>query len=213
MIDDIDILARTLHGEAKANNIADAEAIASVVMNRCRYPNWPSSPAKVCQQPWQFSCWNTNDPNRERILNAKGAWFDTCVDIATRAVNGAVTDMTATSTHYHTRNVKPFWSKGKQPVFETDGHLFFNDIDTKPPATAKEALDQHRPLNQSRTVRGASLAGAMTVIGPVAGEISSTLEQYTHLSDYIKWACVALGAIGAGYAVWARISDRQAGIN
>ena len=216
MNNDIDVLARTIYGEAKAHSTRDAIAIANVVINRCKLRNWPSTPAEVCQQPHQFSCWNPNDPNRMRILNASGDWFEKCKLIAADAVNGVFADdITNRATHYCTPAVKPktYWAKNKTPCFETDGHVFFNDIDTPPPASAKEALDQARPINQSRTVRGATLAGAMTVIGPLASDVADTLEQYSYLSSYIQWACVVLGAVGAGYAIWARISDRQAGVN
>ena len=50
-------------GEAEAKDIDDAQAIAHVIVNRMRLPNWPDSAAEVCLQPWQFSCWNKNDPN------------------------------------------------------------------------------------------------------------------------------------------------------
>ncbi len=210
----IDTLARTIYGEAKANDVADAQAIACVVMNRVGYRNWPSTPAAVCKQAWQFSCWNQNDPNLSRIMSASGAWFDKCCAIAKLAVEGRLEDQTSTATHYLTRAVrsKTFWAKGKVPCFETAGHLFFNDIDTPAPVSAKDALDQQRPLSQSRTIKGASVAGVMAVVGPVAADISSTLEQYAYLSDVIKWGCVVLGAIGAGWAIYARLNDRAKGL-
>jgi hypothetical protein len=52
----------------------------------------------------------------------------------------------------------------------------------------------------------------MAVVGPVAADISSSLEQYAYLSDMIKWGCVVLGAIGAGWAVYARLNDRAKGL-
>ncbi|MHC8493446.1 cell wall hydrolase [Thalassospira sp. SM2505] len=210
----VDTLARTIYGEARANDADDARAIACVVMNRVGYRNWPSNPAAVCKQPWQFSCWNQNDPNLSRIVNASGPWFEECCAIAQMAVNGQLADETGTATHYLTRAVqsKTFWAKGKVPCFETAGHLYYNDIDTPAPVTAKDALDQQRPLSQSRTIKGASVAGVMTIIGPLAGEVSSSLEQYSHLSDVIKWGCVILGALGAGWAIWARLHDRARGL-
>jgi hypothetical protein len=46
----------------------------------------------------------------------------------------------------------------------------------------------------------------------VAADVSSTLEQYADLSDVIKWGCVVLGAIGAGWAIYARLNDRAKGL-
>tara|TARA_R110001583_G_scaffold189552_3_gene352751 strand:+ start:10047 stop:10700 length:654 start_codon:yes stop_codon:yes gene_type:complete len=213
VMDDHDVLARTLYGEAKANDVDDAKAIACVVMNRVGYKNWPNTAAKVCQQAWQFSCWNTNDPNRDRILNADGPWFDACKAIAKDALAGGFYDPTRKSTHYHTRGVKPFWSKGHKPVYETAGHLYFNDIDTPAPETATEALNQMHPIGKSRTIQGATVAGVMAALGPVAGDVGKSLEQYAYLSEYIKWACAALAIIAAGYTAWARLSDRAKGVN
>ncbi len=210
----IDTLARTLYGEAKANDVADAEAIACVIMNRVGYRNWPSSPAAVCKQAWQFSCWNQNDPNLSRIMSASGKWFDKCCAIANLAVEGRLVDPTETATHYLTPAVrsKTFWAKGKAHCYETAGHVFFNDIDTPAPVSAKDALDQQRPLSQSRTIKGASVAGVMAVVGPVAADVSSTLEKYAYLSDFIQWGCVLLGAVGAGWAIYARLNDRAKGL-
>lgn len=112
----IDTLARTLYGEAKPHDIQDATAIACVVMNRVALPNWPDDVESVCIQPYQFSCWNTSDPNRARIFKANGAWFDKCVQIAMKAVDHQLVDPTNASTHYHTPAVKPAWSRGKKPV-------------------------------------------------------------------------------------------------
>ena len=75
---DIDILSRALYGEARPWDEDDARAIAHVVLNRVNYKNWPDSIAKVCLQPYQFSCFNVNDPNRTRIMSAKAGdndWF------------------------------------------------------------------------------------------------------------------------------------------
>src|SRR4051794_15177463 len=87
---DLDTMARTLYGEAEANNAADAKAIAWVIVNRADLPNWPDSVAQVCLQPWQFSCWNPGDPNRDRILNAKSTWFERCREIALGVLNGEI---------------------------------------------------------------------------------------------------------------------------
>lgn len=217
-MNDLDTLARTLYGEAVAYDVEDASAIACVIMNRVGYKNWPNSVAKVCLQPWQFSCWNQNDPNRERILNASGDWFDRCKEIAQKAIDGDLVDETLRSTHYHTPNVKPSWSRGKKAVFKSHGHLFFNDIDTPAPQTAKDALDQQKPLNKSRTVQGSRIAGGAGAVATVAGiasEISPALPVLNWVRDNLSFALIVLGVAvlaGVGYAVYARLDDRKKGL-
>lgn len=228
---DLDTLARTLYGEAEAGNAADAKAIASVVMNRVRYPNWPNSAAEVCLQPWQFSCWNANDPNRSRILAAQGPWFERCREIAKKALTGELEDPTNGSTHYYATFVKaPKWAKGKKPVYRVTHnrgyeHLFFNDIDTRPPTSAREALDQQRPLTRSRTMAasaaltttgvGAVVAGSAQRIADVAPAVSVVSDVAWTANEYPNGLLMVFGIaviLAALFIAWTRVSDRRKGI-
>lgn len=211
----IDTLARTLYGEAKPHDIQDATAIACVVMNRVALPNWPNDVESVCIQPYQFSCWNTNDPNRARIFKANGVWFDKCVQIAMKAVDHQLVDPTNASTHYHTPAVKPAWSRGKKPVYSTNAHIFFNDIDTKPPATAKDALNQIRPVGSTDTMIATKIGGVASVgIGAVAQAVE-TLEPALPLAAILAkaapWAIVAVLALVLLYIAWSRYQARKEG--
>ena len=211
----IDTLARTLYGEAKANDVQDAIAIACVVMNRVALPNWPDDVEAVCIQPYQFSCWNTNDPNRARIFKASGSWFNKCVEIAMQAVNHQLNDPTHCSTHYHTPAVKPSWSRGKKPVYRTAGHLFFNDIDTKPPADAKEALNQIKPIGKTDTIVAAKVGSAASIgIGAVAQAVQTlepALPLATTLAQVAPWAIVAVLGMALLYIAWSRYQARKEG--
>lgn len=110
---DVDVLARTLYGEARGEGVAGMEAVACVIRNRVnidigddfRPDWWGEGYAGVCQRPWQFSCWNQNDPNREKLLalDDNSAGFRTCIDIAYRCVRGMFPDVTRGSDHYCTR--------------------------------------------------------------------------------------------------------------
>lgn len=130
-------------------------------------------------------------------------------------------DPTNRATHYCTPSVKSktFWAKGKNPCHQTNGHVFFNDIDTPPPATAKEALDQQRPLTKSRTVRGsqmAGLAGGTAAAAGIAQELAPALPVLNWVRDNLTFALIAFGMVavaGAAYAIYARWDDRQKGRN
>jgi len=227
---DLDILARTLYGEAEAHDIDDARAIACVVVNRMRWPNWPDTAAEVCLQPWQFSCWNPNDPGRARILAATEAdpWFDQCRRIAQQALAGDLPDHTNGATHYYASYVKtPKWAKGHEPSYvNTYGryqHLYFNDIDTPPPSSAAAALDQARPLASTRTVRGAQIAAGGTVLGGIVeavrevdlgmlAEVKGVLAGLLPYAPYVKWALIALTLVGIAATVYARWDDRRQGV-
>lgn len=210
----IDTLARTLFGESVPHNIEDATAIAAVIMNRVKLPNWPATVSEVCLQPYQFSCWNVSDPNRARIAKASGDWFDQCKEIATAAVDKKLDDPTTQSTHYHTPAVNPKWSRKKVPVYQTAGHYFFNDIDTAPPKTAKQALDQKAPLSESRTMQGGKIATAGVTgsgLAELVTEASGFLEPLAAYADTMKYLFLIITLVGIGLTMHARWDDRRKG--
>lgn len=135
-IDDIDILARTIWGEARGESISGMEAVASVVLNRVAFSKrrgrywWGNDITGVCQAPKQFSCWNKSDPNYQKIIKVGSEDINYCMcrRIAERAVSGTLEDKTRGATHYHTRNCAPAWARGKKPCAEIGNHLFYNDI-------------------------------------------------------------------------------------
>lgn len=134
---EIDILARTIYGEARGESVRGKEAVACVILNRVNRAKqrsgywWGNSVKQVCLKPWQFSCWNENDPNRDKILSVEAGHkvFDTCLRIARRALSGCLEDPTDGATHYHNENVNPPWARGKPACAEIGRHLFYNDIE------------------------------------------------------------------------------------
>lgn len=129
--DDIDILTRTLYGEARGEPTQGKIAVAHVILNRVKANSWYGNTVKdVCLKPSQFSCWNPNDPNLPKIkaVTLDDAMFQHCMYAALAAGLGYVSDMTSGSCHYHSTKVRPKWAKNKQPVCQIGGHLFFNDI-------------------------------------------------------------------------------------
>lgn len=133
----IDILARTIYGEARGESISGQEAVASVILNRVNFAKrkgrywWGNSIEEVCQKPYQFSCWNSNDTNSKLINQVKDTDINFCIckRIAGRAVAGLIEDKTNLATHYHTRNINPKWSIGKIPCAEIGSHIFYNDVE------------------------------------------------------------------------------------
>jgi len=135
---DVDILARTIYGEARGEHVRGQEAVAAVVINRIRRARdrngrywWGTTIETVCHKPWQFSCWNAGDPNRQKIasVSARNRTFRTCLRVARRAMTGALKDPTDGATHYHANAVNPPWARRRAPSAEIGGHLFYNDIE------------------------------------------------------------------------------------
>ena len=226
-MNDTDILARTLYGEAEGHDRDDAVAIAHVVLNRVTLPNWPNTISSVCMQPWQFSCWLADNPRRQKLIEDKAfdvPWLAECYDIARACENGTYQDPTHRATHYYASYMKeaPRWAKGKVPSY-TDPkgkyhHRYFNNIDTPPPADAKQALDEERPLLSTRTFKGGQVAGWTGTLTAVAGA-ASVIEPALPILDWIKanlaFAMIGVGiavVIGVGVMLVARADDRQKGM-
>ncbi len=134
---EIDVLARTIFGEARSEPQAGMEAVAAVVLNRVRIAEvkgkywWGNNIIGVCQKPYQFSCWNKNDPSYKRLTTVQPSdiKFATCLRIARRAVIGVLKDNTNGATHYHADYVSPYWAKGERPVKIISRHIFYKLVE------------------------------------------------------------------------------------
>ncbi|MEC7028233.1 MAG: cell wall hydrolase [Pseudomonadota bacterium] len=124
----IDILARTLWGEARGEGTIGMQAVANVIINRAANPSWwGSNIMQVCRRPYQFSCWNDGDPNRSQLKSVmeKDLYFATALRIARRAAYGALGDITNGADHYHATGITPGWAKGQTPVAVIGNHIFY----------------------------------------------------------------------------------------
>ncbi len=133
---DIDILARTIYGEARGENYLGKKAVASVIINRYKRKTWFSGEtiAATCQfavegsKFHQFSCWNTWDKNYKIIKSVAPADMKEEVEIATGYVDGTLRDVVAGCCHYHVKGANPKWARGCVPDFEIGNHLFYSKV-------------------------------------------------------------------------------------
>lgn len=131
--DALDVLARTLFGEARGEGDAGIAAVGCVVANRARRRPaiwWGDTVEAVCRKPFQFSCWNQNDPNLPRLksVGLDDAAFVKCHAIAQDILAGRIADTTNGATHYHAVGVSPAWMAGRQPCAVIGQHRFYNNI-------------------------------------------------------------------------------------
>lgn len=133
--DELDVVAKTIWGEARGEGEEGMKAVACVIGNR-KNLRWRKKDgfAAVCLDKWQFSCWNDNDPNRALLqsVTRKGdANYELAKEIAGRLMGGLLSDFTFKATHYYSTNLKeqPYWARGKEPCYQVGKHVFFNDID------------------------------------------------------------------------------------
>jgi spore germination cell wall hydrolase CwlJ-like protein len=143
--EEVDILARTLLGEARGEGDAGMAAVAAVVANRvgrgARYARKWGRPhplygdgtfKSACLAKKQFSCWNANDRNRDFIAGLDLAQYPGATGIAEATVAGTVTDTTGGATHYLTEaaflaSPDDHWCRKNPPLCQIGSHLFFKE--------------------------------------------------------------------------------------
>lgn len=127
---DLDILARTIYGEARGETAEGKIAVGRVIINRWKSGKWFAGKtiAETCQKPWQFSAWNENDPNRAKLLAATPEKLANSIRAAKAAEAGEGPEWLQGCTHYHTTAVKPKWADGHKPVGQIGSHLFYRNI-------------------------------------------------------------------------------------
>ena len=134
---DRDILARTLWGEARGELLAGQIAVAWTIRNRVLDGKakswWGEGYAGVCQKPYQFSCWNKNDPNYAYLSGAKPIPFREFAQAqiaADQVLAGKVPDPTGGATHYYATTMPkpPVWAKGAKQTLKFGRHVFFKSV-------------------------------------------------------------------------------------
>lgn len=133
---EIEVLARTIYGEArgeyhkKEGGLAALIAVGNVILNRLKQKTWfGKSVSEVCLKAWQFSCWNDTDPNSTVLKQAiiTEPVFKVCQEVAQGLILKEWPDLTKGSDHYHHRLMHklPMWAKDKHPQFQVGHHLFY----------------------------------------------------------------------------------------
>ncbi|HCM83114.1 MAG TPA: cell wall hydrolase [Alphaproteobacteria bacterium] len=132
---EMDILARTIWGEARGEGQRGMEAVAAVIINRVTFAReqpcgsfwWGNSIIRVCQKPMQFSCWNAQDANLAKLKNVDqtNPSFAMAQRIAKWATTGSLPDATGGADHYHALYVSPKWASGQTPTAVIGKHVFY----------------------------------------------------------------------------------------
>lgn len=131
---DHNILARTIYGEARGElrkfGKKSLWAIGHVILNRLAKKTYGLSIKEVCLKPYQFSCWNKNDPNAPLInqYTILDGIFSYCEQIAHQLI--AFTDFkrddcTNGATHYHHKSIEPYWVKSGVQTLSLGNHVFY----------------------------------------------------------------------------------------
>ena len=114
--EDIDVLARTVFGEARGETLAGQIAVAFTVLHRSRLARGfkevhgvdhrffgDGSIASACKAAKQYSCWNEGSPTLKTMADVTmgNASFQMAHYVATGVVNQALSDALPNATHYY----------------------------------------------------------------------------------------------------------------
>ena len=132
-----DVLARTLWGEARGEDLVGQIAVAWTIRNRVFDGKtkswWGEGYTGVCLKPWQFSCWNKNDPNYAYLSGARpisAREFKQALTAADHVIGSNGPDPTNGATHYYATTVPkpPTWAKCAEQTLKLGHHIFFKNV-------------------------------------------------------------------------------------
>jgi spore germination cell wall hydrolase CwlJ-like protein len=140
---DIDVLfAMLIFGEARGEPKDGKTAVGWVAQNRALNPGWWGKDLRgVILKPWQFSCFNPGDPNREKLFDplkfeSSEVW-DECFLTAKGILEGEIPDNTENSDHYFDVSIKPPTWADPRKLVKKIGRLVFYRLDLKAPREGK----------------------------------------------------------------------------
>lgn len=126
----VEVLSATIWGEARGTSPAGMRHVASVVVNRVKNPRWWGHDIiSVCKAPWQFSCWNCDDPNFPKLisLRVEDPLYSTALKIADTAISGKLVDETGGADSYYAKSMKkaPSWTVRAVHTYSDEWHSFW----------------------------------------------------------------------------------------
>ena len=130
--DDVDVMARTIWGEARSEPIEGRTAVAWVIRNRAAsgfagmLSGKDGAVAHVCQAAYQFSCWLESDPNRAKIDALVRDDYADDYDLAQDVLEGIVPDPTGGAVNYYSPSIAaPYWTSSMKFVGRFGSQLFY----------------------------------------------------------------------------------------
>ena len=128
--DPVQVAARTAWGEARGEGTSGMQAVLCAGMNRTKRPAWWGRDiCSVFLHPWQFSCWNTTDPNRVKLLEVtdNDPQFQQALRLAHWLNLGCLSDTTKGADSYYDTRLPhaPAWASQKFYCCTIGHHAFY----------------------------------------------------------------------------------------
>ena len=123
----VDCLTQAVYYEAASESAEGQRAVAQVVLNRVRDPRYPSSVCSVVYQgserrtgcQFTFTCDGALARKPDPFL------FTRARLVAVAALSGRVEPLVGLATHYHTKQVVPYWRTDLVKLRTVGAHIFY----------------------------------------------------------------------------------------
>jgi len=177
---EVRLLAATAWGEARSEGEHGMRAVAHVMVNRVG-DRFGEDLATVILSPKQFSVWNRGDPNRRLVQNfvanpdpnvTGDPQWETAERVAREVLSGQSVDPTGGALFYHTRAIRPRWSRqgvGRQVI---GAHVFYSDVPDRGVRDTPRVIDVAQFFD-----RALNRGGSSSERGPRAGRVNGVIQR------------------------------------
>lgn len=117
---EIHCLATNIYHEARGEPVEGQIAVAQVTVNRLRHPSFAATLCGVVHEYKQFS-WTLE---KRKKIRDDAAWTG-AIAIATLVLSHPDDYSNFKALYYHTRQVRPYWSKNKRIAAVIGNHIFY----------------------------------------------------------------------------------------
>lgn len=118
-------LAHAIYFEARGESLSGQRAVAEVVLNRVDDPRFPATICGVVKERNAAGCqfsW-TCDGRPDKVRNAEA--YAEVAKVARAMLDGAPRSLTDGATFFHTRAVRPSWSRRFERTASIGAHTFY----------------------------------------------------------------------------------------
>ena len=120
-------LSEALYFEARGESVEGQFAVAEVILNRVDSASFPDTVCKVINQGTgrKFACQFTYTCDGRAEVIAEPRAYERVGKVAQLMLQGAPRDLTGGATYYHTRAVRPSWSRKFTRTASIGVHYFY----------------------------------------------------------------------------------------
>lgn len=169
---ELDCLTQAVYFEARGESARGQAAVATVIMNRVKNPNFPKTVCGVVYQgashhngcQFSFAC----DGMVERVSETT-AW-SRARQVAARALSGVVLRDVGSATHFHTTDVSPQWGSRMLRVAQVGLHVFYRFNPHAPRDTVRDDDDDAPVFTNARMSAPPQMRLAAALVAPAAGD-------------------------------------------